>query len=82
MRLFFRPDQIAVDPDFESASPRGDESKGRYRILLFPQQLRRQTDGFICVVSGYAVFDFDVHGAQYPSVESLNPVTRLLQLLT
>jgi hypothetical protein len=61
VRLSLRPDQIAIDLDLERPSTGRDERKRRDPVLLVFQQLRRQTDGFICVVSGDAVLDLDVH---------------------
>lgn len=61
MRLFLRPDQVAIDRDLERASAGGNQRQLLHRMLLLFENLSRQTDGFVGIVSGYAVLDLDLH---------------------
>jgi len=57
-RYFFRKDFLSIHKNFKSAAPGFDE-------LSFDSELifnrLRQTGGLRGVVSGHAIFDFDLH---------------------
>lgn len=72
LRLLLRPDELAVNGDFKSSAP----GRNHFELLYFGspfQQLRRQTDGSIGVVSDYAVFDFDLHSPTPPDMKVQGP---------
>ncbi len=59
--MLLGPDDFAVDGELERSPARGNQSQTIDSVTMFAQDLGRQTDGLIGVVSDYAVFEFDFH---------------------
>jgi hypothetical protein len=56
-----REQQVTIDGDFEDSSLGRDDDQRRDRMLVFVQDLGRQTDGPVGISSLGAVFDADLH---------------------
>lgn len=63
LQRLLREDQLAVGDDLEDAPAGGDEGQFLDVVGEVRQELGRQTDGSIRVVSNDAVFDADLHGS-------------------
>ncbi len=59
-------DQVAVDTNLEPTATGGDDGECGDVVLVLAQQTGRQTDGFVQVTSGSAVFDFNFLGHGEP----------------
>jgi len=53
--------QVAIDHHLEDAAAGGDECQLGDGAGVVPEDLGRQTDGSVRIVSDHAVFDADLH---------------------
>ena len=60
--LDFGEDQFSVDAEFKASFVRGNQREAGDVLLVFYENLFRQTDGFGLVASGRAVNQFQLHG--------------------
>ena len=58
-------DEVAVDLHFEHPAPGGDQGQLGDGAGVVRQELGRQTDGPVRVVSDHAVFNADLHGSPF-----------------
>src|SRR5438270_13060586 len=64
-RGLFGEDEVAVDRHFEHPAPGRDQGQLGDGAGVVRQELGRQTDGPVRVVSDHAVFDADLHGSPF-----------------
>jgi hypothetical protein len=76
-RGLFGEDEVAVDRHFEHPAPGRDQGQLGDRAGVVRQELGRQTDGPVRVISDHAVFDADLHGSPFQAGQislSIEPV--------
>ena len=59
--LDFGEDQFSVDAEFKTSFVRGNQREAGDVLLVFYENLFRQTDGFALIASGRAVDQFQSH---------------------
>jgi hypothetical protein len=71
-------DEVAVDHHFEHPAPGGDQGQLGDGAGVVRQELGRQTDGPVRVISDHAVFDADLHGSPFQAGQVSLGVERVL----
>ena len=62
--------QVAVDHHLEDPAAGGDQGQLGNAAGVVRQELGRQTDGPVRIVSDHAVFDADLHGSPFRACQS------------
>ena len=71
-------DEVTVDHDFEHPAAGGDQGQLGDGAGVARQELGRQTDGPVRVVSDHAVFDADLHGSSFQADQVSPGIERVL----
>ena len=66
-------DQIPIDLDFKDAAARRNQDELLDRFFEFFEQLFSHADRTICVVSGHAIFEPELHERSFRKINAAKP---------